>query len=52
MFAVRPELLATTLLCQKMEDNQALAFIGFKRYFDWTGYSDKTKFDKPVQIEY
>jgi hypothetical protein len=33
MFAVRPELYVTTLLCQKMGDNEALGLVGFKRYF-------------------
>lgn len=44
MFAVRPELYATTLLCQKMEDNEALAFVGFKRYFDYSGYGNTTSY--------
>lgn len=44
MFAIRPELYATTLLCEKMEDNEALAFTGFRRYFDYAGYGDNTSF--------
>jgi poly(ADP-ribose) glycohydrolase len=35
-----------------MEDNEALAFIGFKRYFDYSGYSSSTKFEGHVKVEY
>jgi poly(ADP-ribose) glycohydrolase len=38
MFAVRPELLAATQLCQKMKKNEALAFIGFPKHFRSKGY--------------
>ncbi len=50
MFAVRPELYATTLLCQKMEDNEALAFIGFRRYFNHSGYGNTTQFVGPAKV--
>lgn len=44
MFANHPELYVSILLCEEMQDNEALFFSGFKKYFKNTGYGYKTKF--------
>ena len=44
MFAIRPELYATTLLCEKMDNNEALFLKGFRRHFNNIGYGDKTSY--------
>ena len=52
MFAIRPELYAMTLLCLKMEPNEALFFKGFRRYFDYNGYGDKTSYAGETETKY
>ena len=45
MFALRPELYAVTILCEKMDVNESLFFKGFRRHFNNKGYGDKTLYD-------
>ena len=49
MFAIRPQLYTATLLCEKMEYNESLAFRGFRYYFKYNGYSNKTRYDGKVE---
>ena len=41
-----------TLLCLKMEPNEALFFKGFRRYFDYDGYGDKTSYAGYTKVKY
>ena len=52
MFAIRPELYATTLLCEKMANNESLFFKGFRRYFNNIGYGDKTSYGGEATEKY
>ena len=44
--------MSLTLLCEKMEAYEALAFSGFKRYFNYSGYADRTRFEGQCIEEY
>jgi hypothetical protein len=44
MFANHPEMYISSLLCEAMDDNEAIYFLGFKKYFKNTGYSYQTKY--------
>ena len=52
MFALRPELLVTTLLCQRMENNEAIGLMGFKKHFANKGYAENTTYDGKEDIKY
>jgi hypothetical protein len=41
MFLCHPEMFVSMLLCEKMLDNEAIAFKGFKKYYTMKGYGDK-----------
>jgi hypothetical protein len=45
MFLNHPELFTSQLLCEKMKPNEALHFIGFKKYFKTKNYGWQTTFD-------
>ena len=40
------------LFCQKMKENEALGFTGFKKYFNNVGYSYSTKYDGKCEWKY
>jgi len=42
MFANHPEMYISILLCESMREDEALLFIGFKKYFKNYGYSYET----------
>lgn len=44
MFICHPELLATMLICPKMENNEAIGLLGFRKYFKTEGYRDTMQF--------
>ena len=44
MFATHPELYVSMLLCEQMDDNEALQFIGFKKYGCSEGYGPATTY--------
>jgi hypothetical protein len=47
MFANHPELYMTPLICEVMEDNEAIILTGFKKYACNTGYSYSTTYRGP-----
>lgn len=46
MFGNHPEMFVSMLLCQVMDENEALTFVGFKKYFCNKGYGHTCEFDK------
>lgn len=45
MFANHPELYVSILLCEEMQDNEALFFSGFKKFFRNRNYGYQTEFN-------
>lgn len=43
-FAVCPELIAGCLLCEKMDDNEAIIILGARQYSAYSGYGFSLKF--------
>ena len=41
-----------TLLCEKMDSNEALFFTGFRRYFNYSGYGDSTAYVGEAKVKY
>lgn len=52
MFANRPELYTTMLLCEVMKENEAIVLSGFKKYFCNSGYAGTCAYDGPDHHEY
>lgn len=43
-FLICPELIASRLFCEKLQDNEVLVIEGFERYSDYSGYASSFKF--------
>lgn len=48
-FTICPEMIVSVLLCQKMEDNEAIFLIGCERYSNYDGYANSFKFSGNYQ---
>jgi poly(ADP-ribose) glycohydrolase len=44
LFMIFPELMMAKLMCSKMEKSEAIVIKGVKRFSNYTGYSNKTKY--------
>ncbi len=44
LFVIYPELFVTCLLCEKMEDYEAIVITGVEQYSNYTGYSESFKY--------
>ena len=52
MFANRPELCTSIMLCEVMDHNEAIEFIGYKKYFKNKGYAWTCEYDGKEALEY
>lgn len=52
MFINRPEMYTSCLFCERMEPNEAITFIGFRKYFREKGYADKVHYAGVETHEY
>lgn len=52
MFMCHPELLAAIMICPKMEDDEAIGLLGFRKYFKVRGYKSSAEFDGPENCKY
>jgi poly(ADP-ribose) glycohydrolase len=52
MFALRPELYPVAVLCEMMDQNEAILMKGFRRYFECKGYANTTTYDGETNVKY